>query len=175
MSLACTCSPGQRASGPSAQVFAATGWGPAPQALTASDAAGCSCLPPEGLRLAQSRPLFPVALPACLDICSPNNICHKSSPRLQGGLAGGRAAKPAPWLHKGASTTVCFLAAPTPASPAEVVCAAVSGAAVGRAPHRALPVLTHTVVILGLWEEKLFKKKILCILVYSRSSLGVFC
>ena len=111
MSLACTCSPGQRASGPSAQVFAATGWGPAPQALTASDAAGCSCLPPEGLRLAQSRPLFPVALPACLDICSPNNICHKSSPRLQGGLAGGRAAKPAPWLHKGASTTVCFLAA----------------------------------------------------------------
>ena len=29
-------------------------------------------------------------------------------------------------------------------------------AAVGRAPHRALSVLTHTVVILGLCEEKRF-------------------
>jgi hypothetical protein len=81
---------GRGPKGPAPQVFEETGWGPAPQALNASDAAGSSCLPPEGLRLAQSRPLFPVALPACLDICSPNNICHKSSPRLQGGLAGGQ-------------------------------------------------------------------------------------
>lgn len=34
-----------------------------------------SCLPLVGSRPAQSQPLFPVALPACLDICSPNSIC----------------------------------------------------------------------------------------------------
>ena len=56
-----------------------------------------------------------------------------------------------------------------------MVCAAVSGAEVGSAPHRALSVVTHTVFILSLCDKKRFFKKIVCTLTYSRTSLSVFC
>lgn len=153
-------------------MFAATGWGACPQALTASDAAGCSCLPPEGLRLAQSRPLFPVALTACLDICSPNNICHKSSPLTPGRLVGTTepvtGGQACPMAAQGRILNCVFPWQQQHLPSGRGGLRTVSGAAVGAAPQLSSFCSNSHCCNSGLCEEKLFFKKISCILVYSR-------